>query len=92
MDNKVEGGVKVLDLITITKIFDAKFEALSNEVANLTRQLEVANDRIKVLELENQALRLENQGLRLENQALRTENQELLNRLGLNSQNSSKQL
>lgn len=73
----------MLDLITITKIFDAKFEALSNELASLARQLEVANDRIKVLELENQELRLENQ-------ALRNENQELRNRLGLNSQNSSK--
>lgn len=87
----------MLDLITITKIFDAKFEALSNEAANLTRQLEGANNRIKVLELENQALRLENQELklenhqlRLENAALRIENQELRNRLGLNSQNSSK--
>lgn len=80
----------MLDLITITKIFEAKFEELSNEVANLTRQLEFANDRIKALELDNQQLKSENHQLRLENQALRIENQELRNRLDLNSQNSSK--
>jgi len=57
VDYKVEGGVKVLDWITITKIPEVRFEDLSNEVANLSRQLEFANDRIKALELENQELR-----------------------------------
>jgi len=72
----LEGGVEEMDLIAITKIFEAKFEALSLEVFYLSKQLEEANGRIRMLELENQKLRLENQ--------------ELKNRLGLNSQNSSK--
>lgn len=71
------------DLITITKIFEARFEALSQEVFNLSKQLEEANNKIAILESKNQYLKMENQGLRLENQ-------ELKNRLGLNSNNSSK--
>jgi transposase len=63
------GGEIIVDLIMINKIIEAKFEALFLEISNLSKQLEEANSRIKILELENQ---------------------ELKNRLGLNSQNSSK--
>jgi len=45
---------------------------------------------IKNLEIKIEALSLEVSNLKLENQVLRLENQELKNRLGLNSNNSSK--
>ena len=63
-------------MILFINNLEAKIEALSFEVSNISKQLAEANNRIKMLEFENKELRLENQ--------------ELKNRLGLNSTNSSK--
>jgi len=54
--------------------------------------LYIKNLEVKIEALSNEVsnLKLENQALKLENQTLRLENQELKNRLGLNSNNSSK--
>jgi transposase len=77
-------------MILFIKNLEVKIEALSFEVSNISKQLEEANNRIEIFELENKELRLENQELKLENQTLKLENQELKNRLDLNSNNSSK--
>jgi regulator of replication initiation timing len=70
-------------MILFINNLEAKIEALSFEVSNISKQLDEANSSIEMLKLENKKLRLENQALKLENQ-------ELKNRLGLNSTNSSK--
>jgi len=51
------GGEIIVDLVMINKIIEAKFETLFLETSNLSKQLDEANSRIKILELENQELK-----------------------------------
>ena len=50
-------------MILFINNLETKIEALSFEVSNISKQLDEANNRIEMLELENKELRLENQAL-----------------------------
>ena len=57
------GGEEAWDMILFINNLETKIEALSFEVSNISKQLDEANNRIEMLELENKELRLENQAL-----------------------------
>lgn len=80
----------MLNLPTIAKFFEDKLGSLSQVISHQPNQFEEMNSTIIMLETENKGLRTETHDLRVENEKLKSENQELKNRLGLNSQNSSK--
>ena len=62
---------------------------LASIIQALSEQIRTLQDRVDFLEEENKALRQEIVGLRKENTKLRQENDRPIERLGLNSSNSS---